>query len=265
MATGMNKSDIKVNGTVIPWSLVSAEAQNHPAAKGQWANAWRSAAQALVVRELLLQQARAQGIIAQPVEISEGQLETDDEALIRQVLEISVVPETVDVAELRAKYDAAPACFRAPPLWEASHILFAAPAGDAKARDVARSAATATIDELTKKPKGFAALAQNRSACTSRNSNGHLGQLGPGDTVPEFEFALRGMKEGEISAAPVETRFGFHVIRLDALAEGAVLPFEAVLPRLREAAEKAAWLKASRNFTAQLLAKAQIEGITLAA
>lgn len=265
MSAQPKKSDIKVNGTVIPWSLVSAEAQNHRAPKGQWANAWRSAAQALVIRALLLQQAGRCGLLPQPQEISEDQLETDEEALIRQVLEQAVVPQSVDAAKLRAIYDAAPKRFRAPSLWEASHILFAADLSDTKAHDAARAAATSALAELAVAPKRFAALAEELSACTSRSAGGHLGQIGPGDTVREFEAALRQLKEGEISMAPVATRFGFHIIRLDATAEGEILPFESVLPRLREAAEKVAWIAASRAFTEKLLAAAEIEGITLAA
>lgn len=265
MSVQPKKSDIKVNGTVIPWSLVSAEAQNHRVANGQWINAWRSAAQALVIRELLLQEAERLGLHPQPQEISDGQMETDDEALIRQVIELTVVPHPIEAAALRNIYDAAPERFRAPPLWEASHILFAASPSDPKGYDAARVAATETLAELVAAPKRFVALAKERSACTSRSSGGHLGQIGPGDTVPEFEAAVRTLKESEIAAAIVATRFGFHIIRLDATAEGAVLPFESVLPRLHEAAEKAAWIAASRAFTKHLLATAQIEGITMAA
>ena len=55
-------------------------------------------------------------------------------------------------------------------------------------------------------------------------------------------------KEGEISAEPVRSQFGYHIIRLDAYAEGQALPFEAVKRRLSEAAEKAAWTTAQRYF-----------------
>ncbi|WP_199262787.1 peptidylprolyl isomerase, partial [Paracoccus binzhouensis] len=136
--------------------------------------------------------------------------------------------------------------------------------GDAAARAAAREAALAVLDELRRAPRRFAELAARHSACSSRQNGGLLGQLSSGDTVPEFEAALAGMEEGAISAAPVETRYGFHLIRLDARARGAVLPFEAVLPHLREAREKAAWVAASRAFTAELVARAEVGGVSLA-
>ena len=51
--------------------------------------------------------------------------------------------------------------------------------------------------------RGFARLASEFSDCGSKSSGGALGQLGPGDSVPEFEVALREMAEGEISSEPV--------------------------------------------------------------
>lgn len=257
--------DVAVNGVTIPAARIAAEAQNHPAPKGKPGHAWTAAARALVLRELMLQQAKARGLVPDPVEIAPGQWETPDEALIRQLLDHSVEPDLPPDSALRALYDAAPDRFRAPPLWEVSHILFAAAPGDTAARTAARAEAQATLADLARAPGSFAALAADRSACSSRSMGGALGQIGPGDTVTEFETAVRALAEGQISPEPVETRFGFHVIRLDAVAPGAVLPFETVLPRLRTAAEKAAWVRASRRFAADLLAAARIDGITLPA
>lgn len=265
MTTFQKPHDIRVNGTSIAWSSVSAEAQNHGAKSGKWTDSWRAAARAVIIRELLLQRANALALVAEPQEIEDGKLETDQEALIRQVLEVSVNPLPTDVAKLRAVYDASPEKFRSPPLWEVSHILFAADPVDAEAREAASAASEQAISELLVSPGKFESLAQQHSACQSRLAGGRLGQIGPGDTVAEFEAALRHLGEGEITKRPVATRFGFHVIRLDAAAPGSILPFDSILPRLREAAEKVAWIEASRRFTAELIAEAQIDGIDLAA
>lgn len=255
--------DITVNGRIIPAATIAAEAQNHPAPKGKPGAAWTAAARALALREILLQKAHALGLSPVPCEIAPGQVETDEEALIRQLLEASVTPEPVDPAALRAAYDAAPDRFRAPPLWEAAHILIPAAPGNATARKGAQALARQIIAELQANPARFGALAAEHSACESRTSGGFLGQLGPGDTVPEFEAALRALTEGAITAEPVETRFGCHVIRLDAYAEGAILPFAIVEPRLRAAAEKAAWVRGARAFTEALTARATVTGVTL--
>ena len=51
---------------------------------------------------------------------------------------------------------------------------------------------------------------------------------------------------------------------LDAQARGEILPFAAVLPHLREAQEKADWVRASRTYVEELAARADVTGIVLA-
>lgn len=250
---------VTVNGVALDPALIAAEAQNHPAPKGKPGLAWRAAARALAIRELLLQEAKTRSLTADPAELAPGKWETEDEALIRQLLAEALEPTSANEAELRALYDARPDRFRAPALYEAAHILFAVTPETAPAREKAGMKAGAVLAELQKDPRRFAQLAAEHSACSSKTSGGMLGQLTSGDTVPEFEAALARMAEGETTL--VETRYGVHILRLDARAEGAVLPFDTVLPQLREAHEKAAWTRASRDFVARLIDGAKIEGI----
>jgi peptidyl-prolyl cis-trans isomerase C len=257
--------DITVNGRVIPAAAIAAEAQMHPAPKGKPGAAWTAAARALALRAILLDEARSRGLVPAPQEAGPGRIETGEEALIRQLLEAAVTPDPVDEAALRATHAAHPDRFRAPALFEAAHILIPAAADDATARRGARAMAEALIAELAAHPGRFAALAAEHSACDSRANGGLLGQVGPGDTVAEIEAVLRVLPEGSIAPEPVETRFGLHVVRLDARAEGAVLPYAAVAPRLRAAAEKAAWVRAARAFTEALAARAEVTGVTLTA
>lgn len=262
---GHARPPVSVNGVAISAAAIAAEAQNHPVPKGKPGWAWTAAARALALRELLLQEARSRGLRPDPAELAEGQWETEEEALIRQLLEGAIPPARIEEARLRALYDAAPERFRGPALFEAAHILFPAAPDDRAGRAAARARAEAVLAELHRDPRRFAALAAEHSACPSRANGGLLGQLVSGDTVPAFEAALRGMAEGGLSAAPVESRYGFHLIRLDARAEGAVLPFATVLPHLREAQEKAEWVAASRAFVAALAARAEVTGIELTA
>lgn len=255
---------VTVNGVTIAAEAIAAEAQNHPMPRGKPGWAWQAAARALALRELLLQEARACGIAPEPVELEEGKWETDEEALIRQLLESALAPAAIDEAALRTAYDVAPDRFRGPSLFEAAHILFSAAPDDAVARAAARQRAAAVLADLKRDPRRFAALAAEYSACPSRANGGVLGQLASGDTVPEFEAALVTMQEGAMSDAPVETRYGLHLIRLDARVRGEVLPFPAVLPHLREAQEKAEWVRASRAYVGELAARAEVTGIDLA-
>lgn len=59
----------------------------------------------------------------------------------------------------------------------------------------------------------FEVLARQFSEDGSASSGGDLGWVNPGDTVPDFEKAMQGLKDNEISA-PVRTPFGWHVIQV---------------------------------------------------
>lgn len=255
--------DIVVNGVTLDADDIAAEAQNHPAPRGKPGLAWRRAARALAVRRLLLDAAHAREIDEAPRELAPGKFETPQDARIRALLEQVVVPEPVSEPALRARYDRDPGAFRAPSLYEAAHILFAAPPDDTEARKKAHDRARGILEILRRDPGRFGEIARAESDCTSRDAGGVLGQLASGDTVPEFEAALRSAPLSEINGTPVETRYGIHVLRLDARAEGAVLPFEAVRPRLAEAAEKAAWAKAAHGYVTALLEGADIRGMDL--
>ncbi|MFC3615374.1 peptidylprolyl isomerase [Lutimaribacter marinistellae] len=255
--------DLIVNGETVPHTVVAAETQNHDAPKGKPGIAWRKAANAVAIRTLLLQEAARRGLSPDPVEIGSGQFETDEEALIRGLLETAVSVTPPDEEEVRAEWARDPSRFRAPPLWEVSHILCACDPRNEAETDAAHDRAKELTARILNNPRGFAQLAKDHSDCGSKANGGALGQLGPGDTVPEFQAALRDLPEGQITETPVLTRHGWHVIRMDAVADGAILPFEAVRPKIRQAMEKAAWRRSAHALVDQLVAAADILGADL--
>jgi peptidyl-prolyl cis-trans isomerase D len=131
--------------------------------------------------------------------------------------------------DVRRAYEESPARFSSPEERSASHILIAVPAD---ANGEARAAAKAKAGELAKQaqsnPERFAALAKEHSEDPgSASSGGDLGFLPRGATRKEFDDALFSMKPGEIRG-PVETEFGYHIIRLGEVRGGATKPFEEV-------------------------------------
>lgn len=255
--------DLIVNGEKIPHSAVAAEAQNHSAPRGKPGLVWRAAANALAMRTLLLQEAHRQALQSEPQQVGPDKYETEDEALIRQLLETAITVTVPEEAEIRAEWEGNPDRFRSPPLWEVSHILCACDPRNDDDRIKALDRAKMLTELALGTPKGFAALATEESDCGSKKSGGTLGQLGPGDTVPEFETALRRLEEGQITAEPVLTRHGYHVIRLDAVADGQPLPYAAVRQKISDAMEKTAWARKSREFVNQLISTAEISGADL--
>lgn len=252
---------VSVNGVVISRAAIARETQNHPAAKP--IEAWRAAARALVVRELLLQEARSLALVPAPIEDDEGRRETDEEALIRQAVEREVVTPQADEAACRRYYDNNRARFRSADLYEARHILLPADPRDEAARAETRARAVAMIDEIRRAPSSFGDFARDLSACPSGKTGGSLGQIGPGQTVPEFERALGAAPVGEVAPAPVETRYGFHIVAVDRRIDGRELPFELVDARIAEWLNEKVRRTAIRQYISILAGRAAIAGVDM--
>lgn len=250
---------VSVNGVAIGESDILAEAQNHPAENPGAALA--GAARALVVRQLLLQRARALGILAAPQADGDGRQETGEDAAIRLLIEREVSAPSASEEECRRFYHNNREKFRSAPIFEASHILLAADPDDEAQRADRRREAERLAAVVAGHPGEFATMARTHSACSSAATGGNLGQLTRGSTVAEFERALQRMQEGEITLSPVESRFGFHIIRLDRRIDGEPLPFDLVGTRIAGWLEASAWSKAVSQFIAVLAADATITGI----
>lgn len=253
---------VAVNGTVIPHADIAREVQNHQAADPR--AAWAEATRALVIRELLLQRAATLGLTPEP-RTEGGVRETEEEALIRAVLEAEVRTPTADDAACRRFYDANPARFRSPDLFEPRHILFAARQDDDDAYAAAFAKAAAALAELRDHPERFEALARAHSACTSAENGGRLGQVTRGETTPAFETAMLTLQPGEFHPEPVRTRYGVHVIRLDRRADGATIDFDLVRDRIAAWLEEQSWRRASAQYIALLAGSAEIVGFDMAA
>lgn len=251
---------VSVNGKIIPREAIARETQNHPATKP--IEAWQAAARALAVRELLLQEARRLQIQPMPTSDEEGRRETDDEALIRQVVEREVALPEPDEATCRRYFEKNRQRFRSPDLYEVAHILIAAPK-EAGARATAREQAETLLQELIAHPASFGDQAKANSACPSGQVGGSLGQIGPGQTVPEFEAALARLPVGTIGSEPIETRYGFHIARVDRRIEGRDLPFEVAHPRIASYLAEHVRRTAIRQYLSLLAGRAVLEGVTL--
>lgn len=80
----------------------------------------------------------------------------------------------------------------------------------------------------------FAELATEKSTGPSSVNGGDLGYFGESDMVPAFGTVAFALEVGEISA-PVQTQFGWHVIKLEDRREVAPPELSAVANQIREA------------------------------
>lgn len=112
---------------------------------------------------------------------------------------------------------------------QAQHILITVDA-KTKAEDALKK-----IQEVEKRARAgedFAKLAKEFSQDPgSVATGGDLGMAGRGQFVPEFEKALFGLKEGEVSA-PVKTQFGYHLIKLNHVQAPEKLDYAKLRPEL---------------------------------
>jgi peptidyl-prolyl cis-trans isomerase C len=257
---GTARVPVTVNGVQIAHDLISREAQNHPAAKPT--DAWRAAARALAVRELLLQEARRLGLRPGPAADAEGRRETEEEALIRALIETEVATPVSDEASRHRYYERNAARFTSADIFECAHILIAARRDQPEAFAAARTRANAILAQLRAAPSRFETLAAAHSDCPSRASGGNLGQITTGMTTPEFERALVGMKAGEIGPV-VESRYGFRIVHLERRVAGALLPFDAVQARIAAYLEERSQRLAIAQYVARLASRATLTGVDL--
>jgi len=149
---------------------------------------------------------------------------------IEQLLAREVSVRAPGDEECRRYYEAHPEEFTSGELAFARHILFqVTPRVPVPA---IRARAELALADLSRDPSRFEALARELSNCPSSQHGGILGQLGRGDTVPEFERALFNGSYIGLHPQLVKTRFGFHVLSVDRREPGRLLPLEAVRERV---------------------------------
>lgn len=131
--------------------------------------------------------------------------------------------------DLRKYYNENAARFTTPEERRASHILVKADKDAPKAeREKAKAKAEALLADVRRNPASFAEIAKKYSDDEgSAAKGGDLDWFGHGAMVKPFEDAAFALKPGEISNL-VESDFGYHIIRLDAVRGGEKKPFDEV-------------------------------------
>jgi foldase protein PrsA len=101
-----------------------------------------------------------------------------------------------------------------------SHILITVDAGENATDEVKENAKTEAYNKakevIEKLDKGedFAALAKEYSKDSSKTNGGDIGYFNDGDNEENFFKAAKKLKVGEYTKEPVETKYGYHIIKL---------------------------------------------------
>ena len=128
---------------------------------------------------------------------------------------------TITPDDIKAEYDRQSAEFQPQEEISARHILVAS-----------KEEAEALIAELDA-GKDFADLAKEKSTGPSGPNGGDLGRFSRGRMVPEFEAAAFDLEAGTHSAEPVETQFGWHVIKVEEKGESSPPPLAEMEDQVR--------------------------------
>ncbi len=219
-------------------------------------SAW-SSPELAAARELLRQRAVACGLAADNSSANEV------ESAIERLIEREVATPEPSVEECRRYYEANQSRFRSGDLVFARHILFQITPGSPV--NMVRGWAERMLAQLLAAPEEFESCAAEVSNCPSAQQGGNLGQIGRGDTVPEFEAALFADLSTGLLPRLVTTRYGFHIIRIDRRVDGTVVPFDLVRGKISALLSERVQRTALRQYVSLLAGQAQLSGVSFAA
>jgi peptidyl-prolyl cis-trans isomerase C len=285
-----------VNGIVITQDLFDKEMarvssqfarSGRPLSDAQSVSIKKRVLETLINRELLYQESQHKGIkvednevngqfdivkkrfpdeeqykaALQKMNITEAELKSQirEGMAIQQFVDNYLVQEiTVSEAEVKGFYQNNPDMFKQPEQIKASHILIKV---DAQADETAKGQANKKImkiQEQLKAGQDFASLATEFSEGPSNVNGGDLGYFSRGQMVKPFEDAAFKLKSGEVSDI-VETRFGYHLIKVVDKKPESVVSYEKVKDKITQYLEQDKKEKAVKDDIERLRQKAVIE------
>jgi parvulin-like peptidyl-prolyl isomerase len=138
---------------------------------------------------------------------------------------------------------------------KARHILVALPAtATVEEKDAARARAEEAL-EKARRGEDFEQLSREYSEPRTAATGGDLGWFGKGDMVPAFEATAFALEPGEISDV-VETRFGFHVIKVEDRRKKSL---EEMRPQIQQALAQPLQEQAEDRYVEGMMAKSTLQ------
>jgi peptidyl-prolyl cis-trans isomerase C len=239
----------QVNHVTIDAASIVEESRYHADAVDPLFEARR----ALVIRELLRQRAIALALI--------GECDPLDDASLDVMLERELSMPEPTPADCERYYQSHAARFRRNDIVCASHILLAL-TGRAPLALIRRKAEE-TLQQVLAAPQTFETVARDVSNCPSAGVGGNLGRLLRGDSVPEFEIAVFDTPDTGILPGLINTRFGFHIVRVERRVTGEPVPFEMLEADIARFLAERVRHKAVQQYVSILASQAKIGGIEL--
>lgn len=240
---------ISVNGHAIAEKELSEELQYHPAPSAE--AAIQKAGQALVIRQLLKQQ------------LPEDETAEDaEEQAIESLIEQHANYKKSSDEDCQRYYEQNKNKFITAPIMEVSHILLAVARDDIEGRIKKKQQAEKLIEKLEADGDLFKNFVTEYSDCPSNKTQGSLGQLSKGQTVPEFERQVFPLGEG-LHNKPLESRYGYHIVFVNKKIEGNQLEYSMVKEKIEDYLNHRRYRQSVSDYLYQLAEQSDIEGIEL--
>lgn len=203
----------------------------------------------IITREVFMQEAMNRGLDKAPGFQAKMELARQS-VLINELLAHEQQANPVTEADAKAEYErivAAQAPAAGSKEFKARHILV-------ESEDEAKA--------LIAKIKGgasFEALAQAESKDPGSGAQGgDLGWASPASYVPEFSAAMEQLEKGQMSEAPVQSQFGFHIIQVDDVRE-AKAPEPPAFDDVKDQLMQQMGQQKMAQFQQELRSKAKVE------
>jgi len=206
----------------------------------------------LVERVLFIEAAEKSGVEKEP-EFQKALAIAKDELMINQWMKNQYDATVVSDGEAKEFYEKNKEQFQKPAQVKARHILI-------KEDEAAAKKLIETLKPLhgEKLKEKFIELAKSKSEGPTAPKGGDLGYFGEGQMVAPFNKAVFALKKGEITAEPVKTQFGYHVIYLEDKKEASTIPYEQVKAQIVKNLKQTQFRKMLEKSAEELKNKADI-------
>ncbi len=177
---------------------------------------------------------------------------------IRELIDQKITSKiTITDAQTKAYYDGNPQMFNQPEQVKASHILIKVEPGAAETQKTEARKKIETVQQKVKNGDDFAQLAKDYSEGPSKTRGGDLGYFRRGQMVKPFEDVAFAMQKNEVSDI-VETRFGYHLIKVYDKKPAKILAYADVKDKLTERVKQEEVEKQATQYISQLKKEAKI-------
>lgn len=160
--------------------------------------------------------------------------------------------------ELRERYEREKEQYRLPERAKVREIVVVLPeTADLAARDRLKARAMEAY-ERAKRGDDFLILVAEYSEAPTKEQGGDLGEIAKGELLPVLDSGVFRSDAGAV-VGPIETRFGYHILKIDARLPSELPSFDAVKERLRKEASEETFQRDYQAYIERLRKEAFVE------